>query len=213
MLDDYYYFQQLTNFIKEKKVNPKKDRVLVVCGGKLDDDILSELKFMDYLITSIDPMPKKIIKNFQVVDVEKIPFADNSYDLVIVHAGLHHCYCPHKGITEMYRVANKAAIIIEAQDSFIVNLLKKFGLLLEYESDAVDGNNKSGGVNNSAIPNYVYRFSKREIEKTIRSFDPQNIPRIEFNSKFIFYSNSYADKGNNHCRTSFSSHGIYVYFS
>ena len=47
----------------------------------------------------------------------------------------------------------------------------KFGQ--DYETAAVAANGGvAGGVRNTAIPNYVYRWTEREIEKTISSFCP-----------------------------------------
>jgi hypothetical protein len=49
----------------------------------------------------------------------------------------------------------------------------------EYEIAAVAENGLHfGGVGNSATPNFVYRWTEREIEKTIRTFSPAG--RMEF---------------------------------
>ena len=53
----------------------------------------------------------------------------------------------------------------------------KFGQ--DYEIAAVAANGCiAGGVRNSAIPNYVYRWTEREIEKTIASACPWGKPRF-----------------------------------
>jgi hypothetical protein len=37
-----------------------------------------------------------------------------------------------------------------------------------------------GGVRNGAVPNYVYRWTEREIEKAVASFDPARPPRCSY---------------------------------
>lgn len=48
-----------------------------------------------------------------VADVEHLPFADRSVDLVYVHDGLHHLERPFDGLAEMARVARSAVSVNE----------------------------------------------------------------------------------------------------
>ena len=49
----------------------------------------------------------------------------------------------------------------------------RLGVADEYELTAVADNAfRSGGVRNTGVPNYVYRWTEREVEKTIRSAAP-----------------------------------------
>ena len=41
-----------------------------------------------------------------VADIEHLPFTDRSFDVVLVHDGLHHLEQPRTGLTEMARVAS-----------------------------------------------------------------------------------------------------------
>ena len=68
-----------------------------------------------------------------------------------------------------------------------MRLFERFGLTQTYENASVYFNNcKYGGVNNSDIPNYIYRWTEREIEKTIQSYSPYS------KHKFIYrYGNSF----------------------
>lgn len=162
----------------------KIDKVLVTCGGKDDDQILKDLKFSDYLITSAYPkLPR--IKKYKQADAQKLPFPDLSFDVVIVNAGLHHCDSPHKALTEMYRVAKKAVIVHEAQDSMLVKLLIKLKLVFDYETGFEKGH--GGGLNDTDIPNYIYRWTIREVIKTINSYDPTKNHEIIFFRSFRFY--------------------------
>ncbi|MBI1910586.1 MAG: class I SAM-dependent methyltransferase [Deltaproteobacteria bacterium] len=184
MIENELMYKRLRGFI-DRGIISKTDKTLVVCGWEFDQQALDSLGFTDFVITSMAPSGTPKIKNYRTEDVERLSFADNSFDNVIVHAGLHHCYSPHKAVCEMYRVAKKNVIIFEAQDSFTLRLFSRLGLALDYEVDAViQSNNTSGGVNNLPIPNYIYRWTKREIEKLVRSFDPVGEPEIAVVSEF-----------------------------
>ncbi len=162
----------------------KTDKILVICGNINDSIRLKNLQFNNYLITSIDKKAPGI-KHYQQADAHQLPFADCSFDLVIVSRGLHHCDSPHQALNEMYRVSRKTIIVNESQDSILVRLLVKLGITLEYETFCIDY--KEGGLNGSAIPNFIYRWTKREVRKTINSFDPTRQHNILFFSEFLFY--------------------------
>jgi ubiquinone/menaquinone biosynthesis C-methylase UbiE len=44
-------------------------------------------------------------------------FDDNSFDFAIVHNGLHHCYSPHRGLLELYRVSRQGILVFEPRDT------------------------------------------------------------------------------------------------
>ncbi len=52
--------------------------------------------------------------NFIQADVEKLPYSDNSFDVVIEKDMLHHTKDPFFAIKELIRVARKRIILIEA---------------------------------------------------------------------------------------------------
>src|ERR1700750_2042880 len=106
-------------------------------------------------------------------DAESITFGDGAFDFVVVHQGLHHCHSPHRGLLEMYRVARRGVLAFEPRDTRLVRLGVRVGVGAQCEICAVAGNGlKAGGVANSATPNFIYRWTEREIEKTIRTFWP-----------------------------------------
>lgn len=185
-MDNYLLYRQLKGFVAQKWIK-RNQSVLVTCGGLFDYEVLTGLGFTNVTITSAFVDHAKRIPNYQTADAENLPFADQSFDIVLVHAGLHHCFSPHRALCEMYRVARKAVIVIEAQDSWFVRLMVRWGLMLDYEFDAVENEKTSGGVANLPIPNYVYRWTKREVEKLVRSLDPYHAPHIWFTSAYIFY--------------------------
>ena len=60
-----------------------------------------------------------------------------------------------------------------------MRVAQRLGVVDEYELTAVADNGfAAGGVRNSAVPNYVYRWTEREVEKTIASAAPQRRHRF-----------------------------------
>lgn len=146
------------------------DSVLILCGNANDERVLKSVGF-----TRFD------LSNIETVDAENIAHADNSVDISIVHCGLHHCASPHRALCEMYRVARKLVVVFEARDSLAVRIASKLGLTMDYEVEAVIAEGwESGGMRNGPIPNYVYRWTEREVMKTIRSYEPRFEPRVQF---------------------------------
>ena len=168
----------------DKWVKHRDARILVVAGGENDKEVFTELGFDNVTISNLDERMKG--NEFQPFewsyqDAENLSFEDNSFDFVVVHAGLHHCYSPHRALLEMYRVAKLGIIIFESRDSFVMKIITFLGLTQVYEHAAVYYNNcKYGGVQNTDIPNFVYRWTEREIQKTINSYAPFAPHRFHF---------------------------------
>lgn len=68
-----------------------------------------------------------------VADVEHLPYADQSVDLVVVHDGLHHLGDPNAGLLEMARVARRWVVVAEPARASITRLAIRLGLALETE--------------------------------------------------------------------------------
>jgi glycosyltransferase involved in cell wall biosynthesis/SAM-dependent methyltransferase len=68
-----------------------------------------------------------------VADVEHLPYADQSVDLVAVHDGLHHLDDPDAGLAEMARVARRWVVVSEPARASITRLAIRLGLALEIE--------------------------------------------------------------------------------
>ena len=95
--------------------------------------------------------------------------------------GLHHCASPHRALGELLRVGRKGAIVFEARDSLVVRAGVRLGLVEEYEVTAVAANDGGwGGVRNGPVPNHVYRWTEREVRKTVRSLLPAYQHDIRF---------------------------------
>lgn len=69
-----------------------------------------------------------------VADVERLPFPDQSVDLVYVHDGLHHLEEPSNGLVEMLRVASKAVAVTEPASARATQFAIRIGLAKAYES-------------------------------------------------------------------------------
>lgn len=166
-----FYLKVISEMIVDKDAS-----ILICCGGDIDKIIFELAGFKNVTISNLD---ERMVGNeflpfkYEHEDIISLSFEDETFDYIIVRDGIHHTRSPHKSITEMYRVARKGVLCIESRDSFTLRLLCKFGLSIEYEHAAVYYNDcKYGGVNNTEIPNYVYRWTERDVKKTISSYAP-----------------------------------------
>jgi len=179
------YSKMLKDLLEKKQISIHSS-VLVVAGGPNDIKTLEHFGFNNLTITNIaihpGIKPHSLFK-YSEADLNDLKFSNSSYDWVMVSAALHHLYSPHKGLCEILRVAKEGVLVIESRDNFLSRLSVKFKLGLEYELDALltDG---TGGVNNSHIPNFIYRWTKREVKKTVNSFLPETINGFHFYQNF-----------------------------
>ncbi|ABF39968.1 hypothetical protein Acid345_0965 [Candidatus Koribacter versatilis Ellin345] len=156
--------------------------LLVVFGGEFDRAVIAELAFTNVSLSNISNAVGDL--HF---DARAFPFPDNSFDHVIAHAGLHHCSRPHQAVCEMYRVSKKSVIFFESQDSWMMRLAIRMGMTVDYEWNAIlDHRLQRGGVDDLPVPNYVYRWTRREVEKLVRSLDPGHVPHLNFTVQWDF---------------------------
>jgi SAM-dependent methyltransferase len=176
------FYLATLKWLLEQKILMRDMKLLVVCGGELDRDVFSQLGFRTVTISNLDSNPEAnsyapFARGME--DVEALTFQEGEFDFCIAHNGLHHCLSPHRGLLEMFRVAREGIIVFEPRDSFLTRCGVRLKFGQDYETAAVAANNcVAGGVRNTAIPNYVYRWTEREIEKTISSFCPWGRPRF-----------------------------------
>ena len=158
--------------------------VLVVAGGGADAEVLREAGFEDVTISNIDESagPDAFAPyRWSYQDAERLDFEDGAFDVAVVSAGLHHCASPHAALLEMYRVARRGLLAIESRDSLLMRAGSKLGVVDDYELTAVvAADYASGGVRNSPVPNYVYRWTEREVEKTIAARAPYARHRFRY---------------------------------
>lgn len=142
-------------------------KVLTVCGGVGGEGIFflrsgfSNVTVSDFSSNSL-AMAKKLDSKLETIQLntEAIDLPDNAYDLVVVQDGLHHLPRPSLGLTEMLRVSKKGIVVIEPYNSLV-------GKFIGTEWEEHDG----------AI-NYVYRWDRKMIEQTVKSFLLKNYQKI-----------------------------------
>lgn len=108
------------------------------------------------------------------LDAEDLALQDGHCDVVFVHEVLHHCRSPHRGLCEMLRVSRCHVAVMEPHDSATMRLLTRLKFSSPFELPAVIGNDYvRGGVRDTCVPNYLYRWSERDVRKSVSSFLPE----------------------------------------
>ena len=167
------FYERVLRALLDEGLLTRDARVLVVAGGDLDREALAAAGFGDVTITNLSEAGD------ERQDAESLTYEDDSFDVAIISAALHHCASPHRALLELYRVARVGLVAFEARDSALMRLAQRLGVVDEYELTAVADNGfAAGGVRNTAVPNYVYRWTEREVEKTIASAAPQRRHRF-----------------------------------
>ena len=167
--------------------------VLIVGGSFEDVAVLHRAGFQQMTLSNIQQVSREEIQSFKDAkidavreDAEDFRLADESYDLVIAHEVLHHCRSPHRALLEMLRVSRRHVIILEPNHSWIMKALISRRFSFPYELPAViDHNYVSGGVRDSGIPNYIYRWDRDQVFQTVSSFMPERL--------FALYTRPYWD--------------------
>ena len=144
-----FYLATLT-WLLERKLLTRDVKLLVVCGGELDRDVLSRLGFRSVTISNLES-DREAIRYAPFArdteDVEALTFQDGEFDFCIAHNGLHHCLSPHRGLLEMFRVAREGIVVFEPRDSFLTRCGVRLNFGQDYETAAVAANGcVAGGV-------------------------------------------------------------------
>jgi len=175
------YADWLTEFI------PDTDASILVCAaGQSDRRVFESLEYKNVLFSGMDlrnEIHGETVPQFE--NAEALSYDDDQFDYAVMHAAIHHTRLPHKVLTELYRVSRKGFLAIESRDSSLIRLAQRLGLTERYE---VAGNFAAHGVNGTDIPNYIYRWTEREIEKTINVFAPHLNHSFEYR-----YASHYPD--------------------
>lgn len=179
-------FARLLSHYIDQGVIGRSDSVLVQFAGTYDERVCAEVGLTNCAFANIAPQsrstgPTRAAK----FDAHRMPQDDLSFDHVIGHAGLHHCSRPHEALHEMYRLARKTVLFVENQDSPMMRLAARAGVVGWYETQAVvDGSYATGGVDGTGVPNYVYRWTRREVRKAVAAFDPGRTVPVEFHTEW-----------------------------
>jgi SAM-dependent methyltransferase len=182
------FYRRILEQLLEDGTVRRDMEVLVVAGGPADRDAFHSLGFEHVTISNVDESvaaEELAPYAWSYQDAESLDYPDGSFDIAVVSAGLHHCRSPHRALLELYRVARVAALALESRDSALMRVAVKLGAVDDYELAAVAAHGyRAGGVANTSTPNYIYRWSEREVEKTVASFAPHARHRIRFFREF-----------------------------
>jgi SAM-dependent methyltransferase len=162
----------------------RSDTVIAVCAGEREHELFSNYNFEHVVISNIyeqEQIDWSPSCSWSCQDAQSLTYEDGSFDFAFVADGLHHCSSPHRAMLEMYRVVRKGILVIESRRSLLMQVANRLGLSPEFEVEAVVGSElEHGGVNNTAIPNYIYRWTEDELIRTIRSYDPRGQHHFRF---------------------------------
>jgi SAM-dependent methyltransferase len=162
----------------------RSDTVIAVCAGEREHELFSTYNFEHVVISNINEQEHidwSPSYTWSCQDAQALSYEDGSFDFAFVANGLHHCSSPHRAMLEMYRVARKGIIVIESRRSLLMQVANRLGLSPEYEVEAVVGSElEHGGVDNTAIPNYIYRWTEDELMRAIKSYDPRGRHHVRF---------------------------------
>jgi SAM-dependent methyltransferase len=106
-----------------------------------------------------------------VADVERLPFADDSFDFTYVHDGLHHLVDPARGLAEMARVARRGVSVTEPARAAATALAVRVGLSIEHEEagnrvarmdlEEIEGPLRDAGFEIVAAERYAMKYRHR----------------------------------------------------
>jgi len=182
-----FYRRVLESLLKDGLVR-RDMSVLVVAGGNADREVFRELGFEHVTISNLDEREQGAALEpyaWRYEDAESLTLADETFDLGVVSAGLHHCRSPHRALLELYRVSRVAVLALESRDSALMRLGTRLGAVDDYELAAVAAHGLvAGGVANTSTPNFVYRWTEHEVEKTLASYAPHAHHRIRYFREF-----------------------------
>jgi SAM-dependent methyltransferase len=99
---------------------------------------------------------------YEVANGEALPYARQSFDLVLCKESLHHLARPVLGLYEMLRVCRQRAVLIEPWDCGLIRVFDGLGLTTRIERGQV--------ANLASRDNHVYRFGRRALEGLLTSY-------------------------------------------
>jgi SAM-dependent methyltransferase len=180
-VDRSRFEQVLRDYVESAGIDAT-DRILIVGGSYRDANVVYRAGFRSITLSNIEPMAdaeRKPMEDAELTllyaDLESLSFPDDSYDVVLAHEVLHHCRSPHRALLEMLRVSRKHVILMEPNDSLTMRALIRMRFSFPYELPAVTSNNyEKGGVQNSSIPNYIYRWDRRGVYQAAAAYLPES---------------------------------------
>jgi SAM-dependent methyltransferase len=162
------------------------EKLLVIGGSREDVEFLICAGFKDITLSNFQAEPEEDAHSnlspkvkLLTIDAEQINLPDSSFDCVFAHEVLHHCRSPHRALCEMLRVANKHVVLLEPNDSLAMRVLTWAGFSFPYEIFSVVYHGyEAGGVRDSCVPNFIYRWTTNEVRKTVSSYLAEQVSLV-----------------------------------
>lgn len=159
----------IRSYFNANGIHPESHSLLIVGAGDDDTRVARSVGFTNITTSNIDGFGGHL-----ALDAENMELPSDAFDIVFAHAVLHHCQSPHKAVLECIRVCRKHFIFVEPNDSLLMRAANRLKFHEPYEFPAVMAHNyEAGGLRNTAVPNYVYRWSGRDLRKTVASGFPE----------------------------------------
>lgn len=180
--DTVLYWRHTRSFDFLSPLFKQQNKWLTVgdCFGS--DSVFIASKNQLVLPTDLDDVGLKaaqeigFIKDFATQNAEKMNLADNAYDYILCSEVYHHFPRPYMAMYEMIRVAKKAVILKDSQDPisrmplllFVANIIDRLNPLNSWKL-------WKNRFSFEPVGNFVYKLSRREIEKFAMGL---NLPAI-----------------------------------
>lgn len=160
----------------------RTDSVVAVCAGEEEAALFTELGLTNVVLSNLTNQPAGTQPyEWRTENAECLTLPSSSFAFGFVCDGLHHCSAPHRALTELYRISTRGIVVFETRDSWLQRLAQRLGLSSVYELEAVvDNCGSRGGVNNTDIPNFIYRWTEAEFQKTLSAFSPIGAIRCQY---------------------------------
>jgi SAM-dependent methyltransferase len=194
--DRSWLLSMLETQVQHHRMDPNLS-VLVIGGSESDLEVLKRVGFQTITLSDLvlEPLVTESATSkadLCVLDAEAMAVSDESYDLVVAFEVLHHCRSPHRALCEMIRVSRRYVLFLEPNDSLFMRTLVRLRMSFPYELPAViHHEGKTGGVRDTQVPNYIYRWNKREVFNTVSSFIPDRFFSVDSQPYWDFSVDEY----------------------
>lgn len=147
----------------------RRRTVLEVCCGS--GMITEKFAGAGAAVTGIDLSPASVARarerfrraglaaQFLATDAENLGFRERSFDLVVVHDGLHHLEHPERAISEMARVSRHGILILEPAQAVLTRLAVWLGIAVDVE----EAGNEVQRLRSAKIAALLRRVGYREV--------------------------------------------------
>ena len=132
---------------------------------------------------------KGFINSFSAENAERLSFADNSFDYVLIKEAFHHFPRPWIALYEAFRVCRKAVILIEPNDDDSHLKNPAVGALNIIATPAKRLAKRLAGREQSSylfepVGNFVYSLNPKELEKFLLGMHYRHIATIGINDAY-----------------------------